>query len=206
MNKNLMWIIGGVVGLALIVGLAWAIAGEEPLDESAGFGNPTLTGDNLPMVENPNLTGDPAIGLTAPTVVGGDWEGNEVTIGPDGRPKIIVFLAHWCPHCQAEVPVIQNWLADGGLPEGVDLYAATVSTNARLSNFPPQAWLERENWEVPTVMDNASNAIALGFGMRGTPYYVVLDGDNVSLRRASGEIGVAGLNALAAIAAGSIES
>ncbi|HLV90689.1 MAG: redoxin family protein [Acidimicrobiales bacterium] len=204
MNKNLMWIIGGVVGLALIVGLAWAIAGEEPPDETAGFGTPTVTGTNLPAVENPNA-GDPAVGMTAPTVVGTDWDGNEVAIEPDGRPKIVVFLAHWCPHCQAEVPVINNWLANGGLPEGVDMYAATIFTNARRPNFPPQTWLQRENWEVPTVMDNAENAIALGFGVMSTPTYIVLDGENKNLGRAAGEIGVGGLNALAAIAASAVE-
>ena len=204
MNKNLMWIIGGVVGLALIVGLAWAIAGEEPLDENAGFGDPTVTGENLPAVQNPNA-GDPYVGMTAPTVVGADWDGNEVKIEADGRPKIVVFLAHWCPHCRAEVPVIKRWLDDGGLPEGVDMYAATILTSARRANYPPQTWLEREGWDVPTVMDDAGNSIALGFGVASTPTYIVLDGENKNLGRAAGEIGVAGLNALAAIAAQSIE-
>ncbi len=204
MNKNLMWIIGGVVGLALVVGLAWAIAGEEPPDASAGFGNPTVTGTNLPVAQNPNA-GDPAIGMTAPTVIGADWNGNEVSIEPDGRPKIIVFLAHWCPHCQAEVPVIQDWVDDGRLPEGVDIYGVTIFTNSARVNFPPQDWLEREGWTIPTLMDNSDNDVALGFGVYSTPTYAVLDGDNVNLGRASGEIGVTGLDTLAAIAKASID-
>ncbi len=203
MNKNLMWIIGGVVGLALVVGLAWAIAGEEPLDESAGFGNPTVTGENLPVAGSGG--GDPAAGMTAPTVIGADWKGNAVSIEADGRPKIVVFLAHWCPHCQREVPVIQQWVDDGNLPEGVDIYGVTIFTNSARTNFPPQAWLERENWTIPTLMDNSDSAVARGFGVASTPTYAVLDGDNVNLGRASGEIGIAGLNTLAAIAAGSIE-
>lgn len=203
MNKNLMWIIGGVVGLAIVVGLAWAIAGEQPLDESAGFGNPTVTGESLPVGGSGG--GDPAVGMTAPTVVGADWKGTEVSIEPDGRPKIIVFLAHWCPHCQAEVPVVQQWVDDGNLPEGVDIYGVTIFTNSARVNFPPQAWLERENWTIPTLMDNSDNAVARGFGVASTPTYAVLDGDNVNLGRASGEIGVAGLNTLAAIAEASIE-
>ncbi|HEX6947486.1 MAG TPA: TlpA disulfide reductase family protein [Acidimicrobiia bacterium] len=204
MNKKLLWIVGGVVGLALIVGLAWAIANEPARDPNAGYGDPTVEGENLPMVENPNA-GDPAVGMTAPTVTGTDWNGNEITIGPDGRPKIVVFLAHWCPHCQAEVPRIIDWLEDGGLPEGVDLYAATIFTNASRPNFPPQDWLEREGWDVPTVMDSAENEIVQGFGVLSTPTYIVLDGENKNLGRAAGEIGVSGLNALAAIAESSIE-
>lgn len=203
MNKNLMWIGGGVVGLALIVWMAVAIAGEEPVDSTIGYGTPTVTGQNLPLVENPNA-GDPAIGMTAPTVVGADWDGNEVRIEPDGRPKVIVFLAHWCPHCQAEVPVINRWLEEGGLPSGVDFYGATIFTDARRANFPPQTWLDDEGWDVPTVMDDAENSVALGYGVFGTPYYIVLDGQNRNLGRFSGEIGRAGLDALAGLALGQI--
>ena len=54
-------------------------------------------------------------------------------------------------------------------------------------------------------MDNAENAIALGFGVMSTPTYIVLDGENKNLGRAAGEIGVGGLNALAAIAASAVE-
>ena len=51
---------------------------------------------------------DPAIGKTVPTLTGKSvYDGGAVTIGPDtggGKPQVIVFVAHWCPHCQAEVP------------------------------------------------------------------------------------------------------
>src|SRR5690606_27487627 len=76
MNKKLIWIIGGVLGLALIVGLAAAIASEEPIDENVGFGDPTVEGQSLPMVENPNA-GDPAPRRTAPTGSGTGWTGRE---------------------------------------------------------------------------------------------------------------------------------
>lgn len=197
MNKTLIWIVSGVAALALIVWMAVAIAGEEPIDPSIGFRDVTVTGEPIPA-------DDPAVGMTAPEVVGTDWNGNPVTIEADGRPKLVVFLAHWCPHCQAEVPVIQNWVNSGGVPEGVDLYAATIFTDARRAEFPPQAWLEREGWTVPTVMDNQAGDIALGFGVTGTPTYIVLDGENRNLGRLSGEIGLAGLNALVALAQGEV--
>jgi protein-disulfide isomerase len=47
-------------------------------------------------------------------------------------------------------------------------------------------------------MDDEIGTIAVNYGMSGTPFYVVLDGDNNVIRRASGEIGTAGLNALVA--------
>ena len=114
-NSTLWWILGGIVGLGLIVALAFSIASEEPVDESLGYGDPTVTGDPLPVYAAGQE--DVSVGLTAPTVEGADWEGNPVTIEPNGTPKIIVFLAHWCPHCQADVPVIQQWVNDGNLPD-----------------------------------------------------------------------------------------
>jgi cytochrome c biogenesis protein CcmG/thiol:disulfide interchange protein DsbE len=196
-NKKLLGIIGGVVGLALIVVLAIAIAGEEPVDASIGYGDPAVTGDPLPLFDAA-AAADPVIGLAAPTAVGADWEENEVRIEADGRSKIVVFLAHWCPHCQAEVPVVQTWLDEGNLPDDVDMYSVVTSTDRLRPNWPPQDWLEEEGWTVPAIMDDELGTVAVNYGMSGTPFYVVLDGDNNVIRRASGEIGVAGLNILVA--------
>ena len=196
MNKKLLGIIGGVVGLALIVVLALAIAGEEPLDASIGYGDPVVTGDPLPLFNS--AAADPVVGLPAPSAVGADWEENEVSIEADGRSKIIIFLAHWCPHCQAEVPVVQTWLDAGNLPDDVDMYSVVTSTDRLRPNWPPQDWLEEEGWTVSAIMDDEIGTIAANYGMSGTPFYVVLDGDNNVIRRISGEIGTAGLDVLVA--------
>jgi len=197
-KATLWWIIGGVVGLGLIVALAASIATEPEIDESIGYGDPTVEGDPLPVYAAG--TQDVAVGLTAPTVSGADWEGNSVTIEPNGNAKIILFLAHWCPHCQNEVPVVQDWVDAGNLPEDVELISVVTSTDRSRTNWPPQDWLEDEGWTSPSIMDDQIGTVAGNFGMAGTPFYVVLDGENVNLGRVSGEIGVDGLNALAALA------
>lgn len=205
-TRYIWWGLGGLLGLVLIVWMAWAIASETEIDESVAFGEVTVEGEALPTVDLSQ--GDPAIGLQAPTITGTDLNGNQLTIGPDGRPKIVVLLAHWCVHCQADVPVMQEWIDSGGVPEGVDVYAATVRTN-RLqdsSTWPPSEWLESEGWTVPTVKDDQSGTIERSYGLTGTPYYIVLDGDNNNLGRLSGAIGVEGFNALAAIAQAGLES
>jgi len=194
-----------VLGLALIVWLAFSIANDPGADEAIAFGEVTVEGTNLPFFDS--ATTDPAIGQEAPTVTGSDWNDNEYTIGSDGRAKIIVMLAHWCPHCQAEVPVIQDWYEAGGLPDGVDLYGVTVLTN-RLrdgSTWPPQEWLQSEGWTVPTIMDDEAGSVVQAYGLTSTPTYVVLDGENNNLGRLAGEIGVDGLNALAQMAVQSLE-
>ncbi len=205
-RSTIYWIIGGVVGLGLIVLLAISIAGEGTVDEAIAFGEVTVEGDGLPFLQTG--ANDPAIGQTAPTVTGETVDGGELTIGPGDNAKIVVMLAHWCPHCQREVPLIQDWIESGGLPEGVDLYGATVLTNRVRDGdtWPPQEWLAEEGWTSPTIMDDQGGSIATAYGMTGTPTYVVLGPNNENLGRLSGEIGVEGLNALAGLAAGSLES
>lgn len=186
---------GGVVGLALIFLLAFSIAGEEPVDASIGYGDVAVTGDPLPVF-NGQATQDVAVGSTAPSTVGADWNDAEFSIEADGRSKIIIFLAHWCPHCQAEVPVVQQWLDAGNLPDDVDMYGIATSTDQLRPNWPPQEWLDEEGWTVPTILDDELGTAAVSYGMSGTPFYVVLDGENNVVRRVSGEIGVGGLNQL----------
>lgn len=206
-NRSLIyWIAGGVVGLGLIVWLAIAIAGEGAVDEAIAFGEVTVEGNDLPFFES--ASGDPAVGVTAATVTGETFDGEQLTIGPDDNAKIVVMLAHWCPVCQAEVPVVQGWVDGGGLPEGVDLYGVTVMTNRVRDGrtWPPQDWLEDEAWTSPTIKDDQQNSIVNAYGMTGTPTYVVLGPDNENLGRISGAIGLSGLETLANIAADSLES
>jgi hypothetical protein len=49
-------------------------------------------------------------------------------------------------------------------------------------------------------MDDQIGTVAGNYGMAGTPFYVVLDGENTNLGRVSGEIGTQGLDALVALA------
>jgi len=202
-NSTLWWILGGIVGLGLIVALAISIAGEEPVDETIGYGDPTVTGDPLPVYAAGQE--DVSAGLTAPMVEGADWEGNPVTIEPDGTPKIVVFLAHWCPHCQAEVPIIQQWINDGNVPDTVELVSVATSTDRLRPNWPPQDWLEEEGWTPPVIMDDEISTVAVNYGMSSTPMFVVLDGNNSNLGRITGELSIDALNQLVQVAEASIE-
>ncbi len=202
-NSTLWWIIGGVVGLGLIVWLAMSIAGEVPVDESIGYGDPTVEGDPLPVYAAGQQ--DVSVGLTAPTVEGADWNDNPVSIEPDGTPKIVIFLAHWCPHCQAEVPVIQDWINDGNVPDTVELVSVVTGTDRLRPNWPPQDWLEEEGWTPPVIMDDEITTVAVNYGMGATPMFVVLDGNNTNLGRITGELSTEALDQLVQVAEASIE-
>jgi len=157
----------------------------------------SLAGTALaPLPDNGN---DPAVGKTAPTLSGKDFSGNAVTVTPaTGRPRLILFVAHWCPHCQAEVPRVVKWLADGSIPAGLDLVAVSTGVQASAPNYPPSKWLAKENWTKPVLADSAAMESAKAFGLTSYPYFVLLNADSTVAVRASGELTRAELRKLLA--------
>lgn len=157
-------------------------------------GEPTYEGEWLPFFER--TEGDLAIGLTAPEVSGTDYDGNEVTLAPNGTPTAVVFLAHWCPHCQVEVPRVQSWLDSGGGVAGVQIVSVTTAISSARENYPPSAWLEREGWTSQVIKDDTDNTLHEAFGAGGFPYWVFLHGDGTVAARTTGQLDIARLEAL----------
>lgn len=151
---------------------------------AAEITNAQVSGDAL----QPFDTGlDGAVGTQAPKITGTSITGEQMRITPgDGTPKAIVFLAHWCPHCQREVPTITQWVDDGGLPDGVDLVGVATGIDENRPNFPPQDWLQREEFPAPTVVDGNA-AAAQAYGLTTYPYWVLVDGDGKVVQRWAGE-------------------
>lgn len=132
---------------------------------------------------------DPAIGSPAPVLSGQSFDGSTVKIDPaDGRAKVVMFLAHWCPHCQNEVPRLTDWLETNGLPSDVELYAVSTAVAPERGNFPPGAWLRREGWPVTTMVDSEGQEAASAYGLSSFPYFVAISADGKVVSRTSGEL------------------
>ena len=99
----------------------------------------------------------------------------------------MIFLAHWCPHCQAEVPRIVELAKDGAF-EGIDVAAVATGTSADAPNYPPSAWLEREEWPFPVMVDSPEFTAAQAYGLPSYPYFVFTDAQGAVVGRAVGEI------------------
>jgi hypothetical protein len=102
------------------------------------------------------------------------------------------------------VPVIQQWIDEGNLPDDVELVSVATGTNQLRPNWPPQEWLESEGWTPGVIMDDELTTVAVSYGMGATPMFVVLDGENKNLGRITGELSVDALNTLVQVAQDSI--
>lgn len=183
-------IIFGVVAVILILALVF---GTQQI--GAEFGDPTVEGQ-LPLMGGETFD-QTATGFNTPSVTGQDFDGSTVTIDPtDGRAKAIVFLAHWCPHCRAEVPRVQQWLDATGGVEGVDVYSVATSMNSAQPNFPPSEWLEGEGWTPPVIRDDSDSTVYIAHGAGGFPYWVFVNPDGTVALRTSGEMNIADLEAI----------
>ena len=175
-GKRIAWIVAGVVAVAAI---AAGLSSES--DQVQAYGEVAIVGEALPRHE-PGPT-DPAEGAPAPTITG-----ETVSVSPGSTPTIVLFLAHWCSHCQAEVPRLTDWVEANGMPEGIDVIAVATSSTPTQGNYPPSVWLERENFPFPVIYDDEEGTAALAYGLSAFPFWVVLDSGGTVVDRFSGEL------------------
>jgi cytochrome c biogenesis protein CcmG, thiol:disulfide interchange protein DsbE len=192
--------IAAAVLVALVVALAAGGGNGDDAATDGGDADPATTGtvtvSGNPLPQFGDTAGDPAVGMTLPTLEGNDQSGAPMTIGADGRPTMIMFVAHWCPHCQREVPVVQQWVDDGRLPDGVDLVSVSTAIDPSRPNYPPDAWLADEGWTAPVLVD-ADNSAAQAVGLSAYPFFVAIDGNGTVVLRTTGELTTDQLDAIA---------
>ena len=189
------FIVGAII--AIVIGGAAIVAISSSGSDSASttgsiseFSDITVSGEALPSFDSVSTATDTAIGLPAPVVSGKGFTGTEITTEGAGTPTLLVFLAHWCPHCQREVPLLVEWEKDGKTPTGVDVIAVATGTDPANPNFPPSEWLAREEFPAlwPVIADSADKKAANAFGLSGYPYFVLVDAQGNVFKRLSGEI------------------
>lgn len=219
-NRTLLFVVLGVAAVVVVSGLIALVtsSGDEEISvgsvpASVDGSTPvtgdgvvrgevwpvTLTGTALPAL--PNGGADPAIGTMAPGLSGYTFDGSPVTVDPSKGPVMLVFLAHWCPHCNREAPQIMQWKADGGVPEGLQIIGVTTAVDPNRDHYPPSSWITDEmKWTYPVLADSEGSEAFIGMGGAGFPYVVLLDTDGTVLDRWAGELGEAGIQARVAAA------
>lgn len=178
-----------------------APAADEPIDdrlppELAGEARAVeIDGDPLPLLEQ-DAGSDPVLGQRPPTLVAEDASGTVHTISPDiDGPYMLVFLAHWCPACNAEVPNLVELDDDGRIPADLAVYGVLTAISPDRPGFPPSEWIAGLDWPWVAVADGVDFdvdppqwAAAEAFGLSAFPYVVLVD-DGVVVDRWAGELG-----------------
>lgn len=209
------WVIISLIVVVVIgVGIAIFATGGDDTSTSTASGSVDVTTGELPVSQPVTVTGDvlglfdsslgsdPAVGTKAPVLTGLDFQGDQVVIdaAADG-PYMLVFLAHWCSHCNAEVPRLLDWKAQGAVPPELKVIGIGTAVSESAPNYPPGKWFSDKGWSWPVMVDEAegdgtAGKAAKAFGASGWPYFVIVGKDGLVKARVSGEVEIADLKVI----------
>ena len=194
-----------IIGVAVVVALAagFAIFASGGNDNSsptttadivdggvapAEYQKVTTEGDALDSLGKDAT--DPAKGKVAPNISGYSHSGFPVSVSPasEGKPTMLVFLAHWCPHCNAEMPRLIKWYESGKVPDDLRVVGITTSSRDDQANWPPSEWMQSFEWPFEVMADSQNNDAGAAYGVDGYPFMVILDKDGKVAARHSGEM------------------
>jgi len=179
---------------APIDGPVSTLPADVPEEYRRALGPMDVGGDFLPVLDTDDIDADPALGMPAPTVLGVGFDGQPVRVdaAQDG-PTMVVFLAHWCPHCNAEIPVYNELRDDGRFPEELNIIAISTAPDPTRPNFPPDEWLVEKDWTYPAIAEGVDIELqppwlaAEAYGVSGFPFVTLIDDDGNVVARWSGE-------------------
>ena len=196
-SRSRLLAIGAVVLVAvaaIIAVIASQGGGDDESSASSGSAAATLSEYRQVKVSGDTLAAfaeggtDATLGTAAPTLTGQSFDGTAMTIPSSGKATLVVFLAHWCPHCQREIPLLSKWYNEGKVPAGVDLIGVATGTSAARPNYPPSKWLKKEDVTFPVMADNDRFIAGDAYGLSSFPYFVLVGPDGTVKLRLSGEI------------------
>lgn len=200
-NRTLIIVIGAVVGVLALAGIAVLVSGDD--GDSAGVLAPgeTVSEPAGPVEQNrpvevtgpplvtfdENVVPDPGIGTAFPVMEGQSFDGTPITLGgeTDG-PTLLVFLAHWCPACNQEMPELVELNNRDGVPEGMNVIGVSTAVDNTRPNYPPSDWFADQRWPWDVMADDANSTAFLFGGGSAFPYLVVVDADGNVLARDTG--------------------
>ena len=152
--------------------------------------NPSVTAPAAPAGVLPRFVpGQPdvAVGMKLETIEGENgYSDDQLTIDPaDGQKRIWMIWAHWCPHCQTELPALAASY-DAYQEAYPDISFATISSSIDPERGNPlEPYLEEQQFPFPVLVDPDSS-VAARLGVNAFPFWVITDGDGTVLLRSAG--------------------
>jgi thiol-disulfide isomerase/thioredoxin len=211
--RTILYVVLVVVGIAGAVALGTSGGSSETTTDTvvtvpggvqpAEYQKVSSTGGMLAPL--PESGADTETGKSVAVLKGYDLQGRPLTIDPagEGKATMVVFLAHWCPHCNREIPVLNKWRESGEVPTGLRVVGITTGSKADQANWPPSKWMTAMKWPFEVMADSEAQEAAAAYGVAGYPFIAFVGANGKITARTSGEIPVEQLQiyANAAVAA-----
>lgn len=171
--------IGGVALIAAVVIAVVVLMGSD----DGGGGEPSTTGEvtvqGTPR-SAPLEPGEQVPAFTAPDLFGGTVAWDDYL----GRPTVLPVWASWCPHCQAELPVLDRVMKD--YP---DLGFVTVVTAIGAQPGPtPEQYMQEAGLDFPVAVDDVDGTLGAGLGVTGFPTLYFVNSDGTVAFQLGGEV------------------
>jgi thiol-disulfide isomerase/thioredoxin len=130
-----------------------------------------------------------AHGEAAPPLSGKGLDGEEISLeSSPGKPTLVVFWAHWCPHCQKEMPPLQDLYEKNKTKYDMIGVATAIGRQPAAQQFrDPEAFIDSFDLTMPTIVDE-DDSIAARWGVTGYPMMYVLGPDGRVTDHFSGEV------------------
>jgi peroxiredoxin len=180
--------------IAYAVAAVAAVAAVVVVMTTAGNngGKPAPTGSvhvSGPARDTLLAQGDQVPSFSAPALIGGgqvDWSTYA------GKKVVLSIWAPWCPHCQAELPVLSSVVA--GHP---DVSLVTIVTAIGQEPGPsPQQYMKDHNLTFPVALDDANGTLAKALGVQAFPMLYFVNSDGTVSSEKEGEVQTAELQQL----------
>lgn len=144
-----------------------------------------VVGTPLPQLDGSAV--DAAAGMPMPLIEGARFDGSPITIGgPTGQATMYVFLAHWCSHCNAEIPELAELEERGDIPDELNVVGISTAVAPDRDNYPPSEWVVDKGWPWDVMADDELATAFVASGGSGFPYTVLVDADGNVIARAEG--------------------
>lgn len=151
--------------------------------------NPASSGANA-HVEDLTVSGTATANAPAPPLAGPDVVTNEPLslASVKGKPTLLVFWAHWCPHCQKMMPVFQQFADDHSDAFNVLTVATAIGAQPSQPQFSsPKRLMTTQDITLPTMRDG-DGAAATAYDVTGFPAMYLVDANGVLVGSAQGEM------------------
>ncbi|MGZ8599138.1 MAG: TlpA family protein disulfide reductase [Actinomycetota bacterium] len=171
--------LGGVALIAVVVVFVVVLMKDE-----GGNGAGPSTPGQVTVEGSPRTTplepGESVPSFTAPELSGGkvDWKDYA------GQPVVLSVWAPWCPHCQAELPVVDRVMKDYA---GVGWVTIVTSMGDQPGPTPEEYMLQNE-LDFATAVDDEAGTLAAAFGIQGFPTLYFVNSDGTVALELEGEV------------------